>query len=148
MLVNTTAKNIQHRKKVRELTWFIRVVSLAPSWIFFSSMLSSFTSLSDGICNRNNYLEIQSKAASHIHNTSTQVFILLNCCTLLEMPMALILADSLPSSFNWCLPSSSSWGISSSSAVGKNTTQKSQRNTARFCSGFQRRLISTDIYPW
>ncbi len=35
------------------------------------------------------------------------------------MPMAFILADSLPSSFNWCLPSSNSWGISSSSAVGK-----------------------------
>lgn len=42
-----------------ELTWFIMVESLAPSWIFFSSMFSNFTSLSDGIYkNRYHYLDL------------------------------------------------------------------------------------------
>lgn len=53
----------------------------------------------------------------------TKGFIKILYSTLLEMPMALILADSLPSSFNWCLPSNNSWGISSSSAVGKHKTK-------------------------
>lgn len=38
--------------KTEALTWFIMVVSFDPSRMFFSRMFSSFTSLSEGICNR------------------------------------------------------------------------------------------------
>lgn len=75
--------------------------------------------------------------------------------TRLVMFIAFILADSLPSSLNWCFPSSNSWGISSSSAVGKHQSSQHQSTVNWFkCKGW---LISkestgsikfTHIYPW
>lgn len=51
-----TAAKKKQKREVWELTWLIKVVSLDPSWIFFSRMFRSFTNLSDGIYgNRDGY---------------------------------------------------------------------------------------------
>lgn len=96
-------------------------------------------------------LKPTSEAASHIHTSPTKhLYInIFKDCTLLEMPMALILADSLPSSLSWCLPSSSSWGISSSSAAGKTTMTYSE--VSAFGASKLTTVskpVSADIYPW
>lgn len=59
-LVKYHWKNYSTQKEGgRELTWFIMVESLDPSWIFFSRMFNSFTSLSEGIYNnREHYLDL------------------------------------------------------------------------------------------
>lgn len=53
---NMTEKKPKKEEGERQLTWFIMVESLDPSWIFFSRMFNSFTSLSEGIYNNRSSL--------------------------------------------------------------------------------------------